>query len=363
MKKSLVALAILAAAGVASAQSSVTLFGVMDVAYQQGSGSLSNRTQLTSGGNSTSRLGFRGTEDLGRGMSASFWLEAQLDADTGASLPTNTNNQTTGATAGAGLTFMRRSTLSLARVGMGELRLGRDVTPHFWNHAVFDPFGPGNMASSQTFGGATWLAGPTGVRGSNGISYFLPGNLGGFYGQAMHYRGENPTGLTPPAAWIDSDGNGSAIRLGYANGPINVAVATSNTLFAKTATTGDIASTNLGASYNLGVATVMGLWTRDTVGRLVVVTGNGTLIGVSVPMQKVGQIRASYSTYKTDAGLKPTINKMALGYVHDLSRRTALYGALVRVSNSGGASQALSGATTAANGSSTGYNVGIRHNF
>ena len=87
MKKSLVALAALAVAGVASAQSSVTLFGVVDAAFSGYSNKSENifgqevkvtKNQLTNSGYNSSRLGFRGTEDLGGGLAASFWLEASL---------------------------------------------------------------------------------------------------------------------------------------------------------------------------------------------------------------------------------------------------------------------------------------------
>ena len=128
MKKSLIALAVLAASGAAMAQSSVTLFGVVDATYAYGSGSASNKSQLTNSGYNSSRLGFRGVEDLGGGMTASFWLEAGVNNDNGSGANTNTNNQATGATGGGGLTFNRRSTVSLSG-GFGEVRLGRDFTP------------------------------------------------------------------------------------------------------------------------------------------------------------------------------------------------------------------------------------------
>src|SRR5690349_9629721 len=101
MKKSLVALAALAAAGAASAQSSVTLFGVVDAGVSTYSNRADNaatfaanpltyvdsikvkRTVLSSGGYNSSRLGFRGTEDLGGGLAASFWLEAPISNDDG----------------------------------------------------------------------------------------------------------------------------------------------------------------------------------------------------------------------------------------------------------------------------------------
>lgn len=81
MKKPLILLSAIGLAGAACAQSSVTLFGIVDATLARGSGSIANRTQLTSGGHTTSRIGFRGVEDLGGGLSAIFWLEAGLAAD------------------------------------------------------------------------------------------------------------------------------------------------------------------------------------------------------------------------------------------------------------------------------------------
>ena len=116
-------------------------------------GSVSNKTQLTNSGYNSSRLGFRGTEDLGGGMSASFWLEAGVNNDDGpAPPPTPTTRPPVPALASdgrQGLTFNRRSTVSLAG-GWGELRLGRDYTPQFWNLTVFDPFGTNGVGTTQT---------------------------------------------------------------------------------------------------------------------------------------------------------------------------------------------------------------------
>src|SRR4051812_24494423 len=100
----------LVAAGSACAQSSVTLYGVVDVgvSYYKGEGS-PGRLKITSGGSQQSRLGFRGTEDLGGGMYAGFELEAGLNPDTGAGQATNTNNQASGTAPAAGLTFNRKS--------------------------------------------------------------------------------------------------------------------------------------------------------------------------------------------------------------------------------------------------------------
>jgi len=348
MKKSLIALAVLAASGAAMAQSSVTLFGVVDATYAYGSGSVANKSQLTNSGYNSSRLGFRGVEDLGGGMSASFWLEAGVNNDNGTGGVTNTNNQAA-TSSGGGLTFNRRSTVSL-NGGFGEVRLGRDYTPQFWNLTVFDPFGTNGVGTSQILNSS--LGGPTTVRASNSIGYFLPGNLGGFYGQAQYYMGENLSN-----AANKKDGNGLALRAGFANGPINVALALSQTKFV----TGDIKTINVGGQYDLGVAKILANYSQDDIKNGA--DGKGFLIGGLVPVG-AGEVRVSYSTYKVDTvGADPRTNKIALGYVHNLSKRTALYATVAHVSNKNGAAQALNGAVTGAGNNSNGYDLGIKHSF
>ena len=362
MKKSLIALAVLASAGVASAQSSVTLFGIVDASITYGSGSgagSSKKTQLASGAYNTSRIGFRGTEDLGGGMSASFWLEGTLFTDNGTAFPSNTNNQASGSVAAAngaqGLTFNRRSTVSLGG-GWGEVRLGRDINPQYWNLSVFDPFGTVgvgvNLVHVGHIGAYPGGVAGVGVRSSNSIGYFLPGNLGGFYGQGMYYLGENNrAGLAS-----DKDGDGAGLRVGYANGPANVALAYSRTRFA----TGDVKSTNLGGQWNFGVATAMGIISQDRVSRGA--TTKGYLVGALMPVG-AGEIRVAYSETKINLVGNPKSRKIALGYVHNLSKRTAVYATYARLRNSGGAAQALGGAITSANGNSNGFDFGVRHSF
>jgi predicted porin len=373
MKKSLVALAVLAAAGAASAQSSVTLFGIVDATLQIGRGSITDRTQLTHSGYNSSRLGFRGTEDLGGGMSASFWLEAGMENDNGQGQATNINNQVSGTGAAAaftagggngrqGLTFNRRSTVSLAG-GWGEVRLGRDYSPQFWNLTTFDPFGTNGVGTTQTLVGS--LGGPTNVRASNSIGYFLPGNLGGFYGQVQLYLGEN----AEDGGAAEDDGRGVGLRLGYAAGPLNVAFAIARTDFASGAAgatgvgTGEITTVNLGGQWDFGFAKLMAHYNRDTVDFLGgEVDSDGFLVGALVPVG-AGEIRVSYSQTELDALAEPRTRKLALGYVHNLSKRTALYTTVARVRNNGGAAVALGGSTTAANTNSTGFDFGLRHSF
>jgi len=351
MKKSLIAAAVLATAGMASAQSSVTLFGIVDTALQHGTGSISDKTRLHPNGSYASRLGFRGTEDLGGGLSAGFWLEGAINGDDGTSVASNTNNQASGggpALAGSqGFTFMRRSTLSLAG-SWGELRLGRDINPQYYNLSTFDPFGAVGVGASLT--NVNPITGVVKVRSSNSIGYFLPPKLGGFYGQAMYYLGENNTGTA-----TEDDGTGAGVRLGYASGPINVAIAVSRTQYAG----GDVEQNNIGGSYDFKVVKLMAQYGRDKNGS---VNARGYQLTGVVPVG-VGEIKAGYTTYRTDAPGEPEARKVAVGYVHNLSKRTGVYVHFARLKNSGGASFALQGATTAPNTSSSGYDIGIRHSF
>jgi len=360
MKKSLIALAVLAsAAGAASAQSSVTLFGVVDVAatYGRASGGAgkANRWSLTSGAYNTSRLGFRGTEDLGGGLSASFWLEAGMNADNGTGQGTNTNNQASGAS--GGFAFGRRSTVSLSG-GWGELRLGRDYTPQFWNVNVFDPFGSVGVGASQTY--TSIITGPTNTRASNTIGYFLPGNLGGFYGQAQYYMGEN----SQNGAATEDDGNGMGLRIGFANGPFNVALGVSRTEYAA----GDSKQNNIGGSWNFGIARAMAQYSFDEgVVNGFLREGEGWLIGGLFPVG-AGEIRVAYSRYEVDAPGTPRTSKVALGYVHNLSKRTAIYTTIARLENRNGgvgaAPPSLGGSVLGTGGDdSTGFDLGIRHSF
>jgi predicted porin len=315
-------------------------------------------TQLSRSGYNSSRLGFRGTEDLGGGLSASFWLEGDLNNDDGRAGGTiAAGNQGNTVTRGSGFNFNRRSTVSLAG-GWGELRIGRDYTPSFWNLTVFDPFGTNGVGTTLGLVGAGLLNGAVTVRASNDIGYFAPANLGGFYGQINYWMGENVRN----GAATEKDGTGYGLRVGYAAGPFNVAGAYAKTRYAA----GDFRTWNLGGQWDFGIARIMAQFGKDRVTAPTNVDGRQWLLGFSVPVGP-GEIRGSYSTYRVDlnAGVpNPRANQFALGYVHNLSKRTALYATIARVKNRDGAAVTLGGATPGAgNFSSSGYDLGIRHSF
>ena len=344
-------------AGAAGAQTAnVSLFGLIDTNLQRYSASgAASLTRMGTDGLSSSRWGIRGTESLGDGMSASFWLEGQFNTDNGTGLATNTNNQTNGGAiagigGGQGFTFGRRSTVSV-HAPWGEIRMGRDFTSHYLNRSMADVFAVVGVGASQPHVGT--LGGTVATRASNMIGYYLPASAGPFYGQAQMYYGENNTG-----AANSSDGKGYSVRLGYNKGPVNVSIAQGNTKYAA----GNIKSTSVAALYDAGVVRLFSAYLRDANAAPANFTGKGYTLGAIAPLG-AHELKLSLSKYGSNAGLQPETKKTAFGYVHNLSKRTALYATYARVTNSGGATTALNGSVTAANSSSSGYDLGIRHNF
>ncbi|MGJ7505642.1 porin [Variovorax sp. ZT5P49] len=403
MKKSLLVLAALAACGAASAQSTVTLFGVVDAAYRNVSNKSestnpfgpfysvkASRTELANSGLSSSRLGFRGVEDLGGGLSASFWLESPITNDDGATGLSN---------------FSRRSTVSIAG-SFGEIRLGRDKTATVLNEEQFDPFADTGIggsliidANETSVSGTGYGSNSTYKRAGNMVQYFLPRNLGGFYGNVGYSLHELTRTSPDSVAGADKTNTGRHIggRVGYASGPLDVAASyaqndtsfTTGTGAAAVARPGKIKTFNLGATYDFGMVKVFGEYSRskdqrdplNAFTRVPDVDLTGYLIGVTVPIGP-GQIRASYSQVKYDFNRVPALgivnapdpkaNKFALGYVHNLSKRTALYGTIARVSNKNGAGLTVGAGPSYVAAynrvalqpkSSTGYEFGIRHAF
>ncbi len=347
MKKSLLALAVMGAfAGVASAQSSVTLSGTLDVGarYTKNDGR-DRRLSMENSGLNSSQLVFSGREDLGGGMSAGFVLNSQL-------------TESQGNAGLGGKFFNRRATASLMG-GFGEIRLGRDYTPTFWNNTIFDPFGTVGVGDSSNV-----LQMPTGtfVRADNAISYFLPSKIGGIYGQFTVASSEGAA--TNPGRYIGG-------RLGFAAGPIDIAAAYATQRLDLTPGQPSQKTANIGGSYDLGVAKLMGYFDRDTLSYAGVdKKENRYSLGVSVPVGQ-GEIKGGYDYSKlNNNGASTKISKFAVGYVYNLSKRTALYSTVARLSNSNGTTVGIGGNTggtaapsPVAGGKSMAAEVGLRHFF
>lgn len=345
MKKSLFTLAALSVLTTgAYAQSSVTLFGVLDVhGAQIKNGSAGSMKSLGQGALNTSRLGLRGSEDLGGGLSAGFHLEGQVNPDNGTMTSVFWN---------------RRSTVSLIG-SWGELRVGRDYNPSSRNTYLFEPYIGTSVGTVLNFtlaptaslgSGAT-----TALRTNNAVAYFLPKGLGGLYGEAMIAPSEGAPGNKYFGA-----------RLGYDVGPLDVSAAYGIT---KTASTDDFKQWNIGVAYKMASAKLLGLYNVHEFGALEQKT---TAVGVAVPIG-VGEFRAMWAANRRNGGATGSgfasgddSNMLSAGYVHNLSKRTALYGFVGRISNDGAARLTVDGSAPAGmlvGETSSGYQLGITHRF
>ena len=369
MKKLLGALAALSAAGTAFAQSSVTIYGTVDtaVAYYRGEGA-GSRLQLVSGGNTQTKLGFRGREDLGGGTYAAFELEAGLGADSGLGQASSANNQAVTGPAGPpntqGLTFNRKSFVSLLGP-WGDVRLGRDYVPTFWQLFAYDPFRTG-----VGFGGVTTQGGSpiTQLRASNSISYFTPGcysfQCKGFFAQAMYALGENASGAANA-----SDGKVAGLRVGYGGANWDVSAGQTKTW---NAAIGDFTQTVVGGAYDNTAFRLMALAGEHKTGLPVAALNNGT----KAPFWQVGAfinvgpgyIPVAYTRVKRNDAQDSSASKIAIGYVYSLSKRTAVYTTYAHIDNNKAMAipvntGADAGPTPLPGRNSSGIDLGIRHNF
>jgi predicted porin len=320
MNKKIIAAAILAAgAGAASAQSGLTIYGIADAGYVRESGGASGIiNKLTSGVGSHSRIGFRGTEDLGGGLSALFTLETGFRLDTG---EVDTPNG-----------FFNRQAYAGLKSRLGTLTLGRQYTP--WHQAltqVGDPFATGFAGGSKNlfpdFG--------SNVRTSNTVMYSMPATEG-FTADLAFSLGEQP-GSTEAGRQIGAS-------VGYTNGPLNARFAWNlkNSDIAAAAGVTPV-SRSLGrnyllaANYDFKVVKAYFAWGVDKgfnsaplgnnsnpFGRAIPPTpstdSNEILLGVSAPIGP-GTLLASYM-HKNDKTSFDQIMRLRSATSYKLSKRT-----------------------------------------
>lgn len=339
-------------AGASYAQSSVTLFGGVDLGVRTVHNAAGTINGVYSGGNYTSRWGLRGVEDLGGGLKASFWLESTIFADTGSV----TANQM----------FDRRSTLSLSG-SAGEIRLGRDYTPAFRGYGiaeVFDFSGSASMTTLYSGSASTVLSrafqGKTSSNGrtNNSVGYFTPNTLGGFYLNAMVSKDDGGN--------VSGDYNYRGLRIGYDKGPLHANVFAGSTDIKHSSSNYLLRGAAAAYKFSLVKLTAAAVdmrfqdarQTNYTVGMIWPV-GVHQIKAVWHHIDQKGKAANGASIDGNDADM------LAIGYVHNLSKRTALYGTVSLLHNHGQAKFDISGAASGApaGGKSRGLELGLRHTF
>lgn len=328
----------------AYAQSSVTLFGVLDASLRSVKTGDASAKVLASDGNMASRFGLRGEEELLTRLKAVFWLEGTVAPDTGKG--------------DSARLFNRRATVALVSNPAGEVRMGRDQLATWNNWAAFDPFstvGVGTITALIAKQGATVDF----KRADNAVSYFLPNTLGGIYGQLQGSLGEGQAGRS------------DSFRLGWRSGALDMAVAGTNiaaaTSSASNVPAGKWKQIHGAAAYDFGVAKLFAQYAEQ---KRVPQSGAETQqtlwsVAGTVPVGSAGVVKAAYAR----SGDYAQATLLSLGYQHTLSKRTALYGTLGRIQNkNANANFTVGGDNTVPSvagpdNRSTGYEVGVRHTF
>lgn len=337
MKKSLIALAVLAAAGAASAQSTATVYGLADIWFgnvktDNGAGVTTSTTKLDSGGVNTSRWGLKGSEDLGGGLKANFKLEQGFALDTGL-VGTGTAGQVAGTQA-----FDRQTWVGLSG-GFGEVQFGKvwsaydDVSGA--SDAMFDSPALAPMNIIFASGGYT-------DRPINGLRYTSP-EMSGFTG-AFSYSLDEGVGTSK-----------TALSLSYGAGPLTAQFGYQKE--ATVAVANDVSFTRLGATYDFHVATAK--LTYGKADNIANVSGAGASewqLGADFPVSAALTLSASYAKSDDNANtITPNQSRkgFGLGAAYTLSKRTFLYGGLTHTS------------ATTAGVDATGdrYAMGIQHKF
>ncbi len=321
MKKTLIALAVLGAAGVAHAQSNVTIYGAVDVGFIKESG-----RQLYMGENYNNRLGVRGSEDLGGGLKATFNLEQRFQLQDGTSDSINSGQLFDGA----------------ANVGLmgsfGHVRVGRMNQLSTETYRVLDPFqqyGIGGMIESDI----------RTARLSNTVRWDSPVYNGVKLGASYTLKASN----TDYGGYSSGTKAGYALNATYTNGPLYLVAN-----YDKPAN-GDEGDKhwNIGGSYAFGPAKVSaGYESTDAHGAGE--SQKGFVVGLTYAMGN-GLIKAAYSQAKWDDSAHDKQSKYAIGYTHNLSKRTAVYVDYSRTKTTF--------VSTAGSDSVNAFAVGVTHKF
>lgn len=304
MKKTLIALAVLTVSGAVMAQSSVTIYGVADVVILKDK---DTSTTLTNGGISGSRLGFKGSEDLGGGLTATFKLEQAI-------------NLTSGISTG----FSRETSVGLAG-GFGTVRIGRMPTAYDDIAGATNPVFDSVLSPTDVFVTTGFTARP-----DQGVYYATP-SFGGF-SAAVSYNLEQVAGSQSVLA----------LAATYGAGPLALGVA-----YQDEGDTKDTTFTRLNASYDLGVAKVLGGY---SVVDIAAANTKQYTIGADVPLSANLLLSVGVASTKTDAAKRLTA--YSAGAIYSLSKRTSVYGGIY--SDNG---------TVATGSTESRYGVGVKHTF
>ena len=359
--------------GLAQAQSSVSVYGILDAGYSgiatRGAATKTQTNKFDQSAESTSRLGFKGSEDLGNGTSAIFTAEFQLYPQD-ANLTGNTNS---------GL-LNRQSFVGLKKNGLGQVAVGTQFTPVFTAVSATDPGQTNNTVGSIIYpaNGSDVTTSAFTIRSSNALTVQSESFKGARLG-AMYAANNKDTTQTGPNAGGTTNINGYGLTADYTWNKLYAVAAYQNfrneTTSSSTATPVATAMTNnngtnvvdgqtyVGATYDFGILKAYANWINRKATSVLdsnqFVKRQGQQIGVRAFVTPTVETWASVGNgrYTAYGANQPTANFIGyqVGSNYYLSKRTNLYGIF-------GSTQTTSenGATSAG---ANQYAVGLRPTF
>lgn len=361
---------VLPAGGMAASPSSLTMYGLIDTSLATATNAGGRVKRVDSGHMNGSRLGFKGSEDLGDGLRANFLLELGFNSDAG----------TPGQNQGAGAkSFGRGSVVGLSG-SLGEIRLGRTVVAIGSEvQAVGDAFGLGGGGNLQGIQ-------PAPGRVNNTIWYQTP-SFGGFLAKMSYSPGE--TTVTSDGTGRFKAGASTAVSVFYAGRGLSAAIGYST--YKQLADASTLRWFHSAAAYDFGVAKLFGSYatfrnpgaattsaTHAAADNNLMFAGfplvgyysgqddRSASIGIAVPFG-ASTVLAQVVRVDDRGPLDRDAAQFGIAYIYALSKRTSLYADYGRIRNRNGAAYAVTGATTQAgldrSGNSNATHVGVRVAF
>lgn len=302
MQKKIIALAIAGlVAAPAFAADTVAIYGVMgaymlNTKSSSAAGVETTVNTLNSDGQSGSRIGFKGTEDMGNGLKTNFVIESSLLADA------------SGIGSASGVQGLGNRQIHVGLSGnFGSVSVGRQYGPEFYLLA----------ANADTFGYADWSpllqSGMANItRLSNSVIYATP-NVNGFTGKVFY-------GFSEKSVAPKSNGEYVGLSAEYSNGPMYLAYAHEN-LDTSTATSSSNKYDYFAATYNLGMAKLQAAYnTTNFAG----IKANGWVLGANIPVSKAGTVSVSYADHNDKSAANVDVKSYGIDYSHAMSKRTNL---------------------------------------
>ena len=343
MKKSLLAMAMVSAFAAPAFAQNVEVYGVVDVGVQQVDNGTTNVIDMKSGGQSESRIGFKGGENLGGGLKAQFALETTTDITNGAQ---------------EGTLFGRQSWVGVSSESMGSVRLGRQLTSAYNTAYAVDPSKLGMTGNAGEI-----LGDSLDKNLDKALTYTSP-SMGGFKGEVQYGFGGRDDESENRTLTVSGSYTAGPLMLSAVHGSKNIKKYGGGFLRPRRLLAdAEKTDTLVGGTYDLEKFKLHAAWNEskyedDTFS--VNEKTKGYLLGVSAPVGISGTVMASWNHSKVDNVADSSTDMYSVGYSHVLSKRTNIYASYAYISND---KNAILGGAVESGKDVNKFGIGVKHSF